>query len=78
MFCSTDASKISSRLNRYQLGSIETRPPDSGVFNRTDYYCTALKLLDEPFYERRMLIDIDAEQTWQKKGRGRSGQSRLI
>ena len=32
---------------------IETRPPDAGVFNRTDYYRTALKLLDEPFYELR-------------------------
>lgn len=57
---------------------IETRPPDSGVFNRTDYYCTALKLLGEPFYERRMLIDIDAEQTWQKKGRGRSAKANQI
>ncbi len=54
---------------------IETRPPDSGVFNRTDYYCTALKLLGEPFYERRMLIDIDATETWQKKGRGRSSKA---
>ncbi|MBO3457981.1 ATP-binding protein [Aetokthonos hydrillicola Thurmond2011] len=54
---------------------IETRPPDAGVFNRTDYYRTALKLLDEPFYERRMLIDIDTEQTWEKKGRGRSGKT---
>ena len=54
---------------------IETRPPDAGVFNRTDYYRTALKLLDEPFYERRMLIDIDTEQTWEKKGRLRSGKT---
>ncbi|ABA20955.1 ATPase (plasmid) [Trichormus variabilis ATCC 29413] len=51
---------------------LETRPPDGGVFNRADYYRTALKLLGEPFYERRMLIDIDAEQTWEKKGRGRT------
>ena len=51
---------------------VETRPPDGGVFNRTDYYRTALKLLGEPFYERRMMVDIDAEQTWEKKGRGRS------
>ncbi len=57
---------------------IETRPPDSGVFNRTDYYCTALKLLGEPFYERRMLIDVDATETWQKKGRGRSGKANQI
>lgn len=51
---------------------LETRPSDGGVFNRADYYRTALKLLGEPFYERRMLIDIDAEQTWEKKGRGRT------
>lgn len=57
---------------------IETRPPDSGVFNRTDYYCTALKLLGEPFYERRMLIDVDATETWQKKGRGRSSKANQI
>ncbi|MEO0844034.1 MAG: ATP-binding protein, partial [Cyanobacteria bacterium J06643_5] len=54
---------------------IETRPPDSGVFNRTDYYCTALKLLGEPFYERRMLVDVDATETWQRKARGRSSKS---
>ena len=51
---------------------VETRPPDGGVFNRADYYRTALKLLGEPFYERRTMVDIDAEQTWEKKGRGRS------
>jgi hypothetical protein len=51
---------------------IETRPPDGGVFNRADYYRTALRLLGEPYYERRMMVDIDAEQTWEKKGRGRS------
>lgn len=51
---------------------LETRPPDGGVFNRADYYRTALKLLGEPFYERRMLVDVDAEQTWSKKGRSRS------
>jgi DNA polymerase III delta prime subunit len=51
---------------------IETRPPDGGAFNRADYYRTALKLLGEPFYERRLLVDIDTEQTIEKKGRGRS------
>jgi Cdc6-like AAA superfamily ATPase len=51
---------------------LETRPPDGGVFNRADYYRTALKLLGEAFYERRMLVDIDSEQTWSKKGRSRS------
>jgi DNA polymerase III delta prime subunit len=51
---------------------IETRPPDGGAFNRADYYRTALKLLGEPFYERRLLVDIDTEQTIEKKGRSRS------
>jgi DNA polymerase III delta prime subunit len=51
---------------------LETRPPDGGAFNRADYYRTALKLLGEPFYERRLLVDIDTEQTIEKKGRGRA------
>ncbi len=51
---------------------LETRPPDGGAFNRADYYRTALKLLGEPFYERRMLVNIDSEQIWEKKGRGRT------
>lgn len=46
---------------------LETRPPDGGAFNRADYYRTALKQLGEPFYERRLLVDIDTEQTWEKK-----------
>jgi hypothetical protein len=58
--------------NPVPLLLLETRPPDGGAFNRTDYYRTALKLLGEPFYERRLLVDIDTEQTWEKKGRGRS------
>lgn len=51
---------------------LETRPPDGGAFNRADYYRTALKLLGEPFYERRMFVNIDSEQVWEKKGRGRT------
>lgn len=51
---------------------LETRPPDGGAFNRADYYRTALKQLGEPFYERRLLVDIDSEQTWEKKGRTRT------
>ena len=39
---------------------LETRPPDGGAFNRADYYRTALKMLGENFYERRMLVDIDS------------------
>lgn len=51
---------------------LETRPPDGGAFNRADYYRTALKVLGEPFYERRLLVDIDTEQSWEKKGRSRT------
>jgi hypothetical protein len=48
---------------------LEARPPDTPAFNRTDYYRTALKVLGEPFFERRVLVDIEAEPTWEKKGR---------
>ena len=48
---------------------LEARPPDTPAFNRTDYYRTALKTLGEPFFERRVLVDIEAEPTWEKKGR---------
>jgi hypothetical protein len=51
---------------------LETRPPDGSAFNRADYYRNALKLLGESFYERRLLVDIDSEQAWEKKGRSRS------
>ena len=59
-------------LSSLPLLLLETRPPDGGAFNRTDYYRTALKLLGEPFYERRVLVNIDSEQTWEKKGRSRT------
>ncbi len=50
---------------------METRPPDGVVFNRADYYRTGLKQLGEYTYERRTIVDIDAETTWeQKKGQG--------
>ena len=50
---------------------METRPPDGVAFNRTDYYRTGLKQLGEYTYERRTIVDIDAETTWeQKKGQG--------
>jgi DNA polymerase III delta prime subunit len=51
---------------------LETRPPDGAAFNRADYYRSALKLLGESFYERRLLVDIDSEQAWEKKGRSRT------
>ena len=56
---------------------LETRPSDGTTFNRADYYRTALKLLGEPFYERRLLVDVDTEQAWEKKGRSRSKASQF-
>lgn len=50
---------------------IETRPPDGELFNRTDYYRTALRLLGRTSFERRITVDISTEQTWEKKGSGR-------
>ncbi|MEO0933715.1 MAG: ATP-binding protein [Cyanobacteria bacterium J06641_2] len=72
---SGDNGSHNVHVSNLPLLLIETRPPDSGVFNRTDYYCTALKLLGEPFYERRMLVDIDATETWQRKARGRGSKA---
>lgn len=57
---------------------METRPPDGPAFNRADYYRTALKQLGMHTYERRTIIDIDAENTWeQKKGRGGSVRGKV-
>ncbi len=56
---------------------LETRPSDGTTFNRADYYRTALKILGEPFYERRLLVDVDTEQTWEKKGRSRTKTSQF-
>ncbi len=60
------------KMSSLPLLLLETRPPDGGAFNRADYYRTALKLLGEPFYERRVLVNIDSEQTWEKKGRSKT------
>ncbi|MBD2213982.1 ATP-binding protein [Nostoc linckia FACHB-104] len=70
-----DSSYRNGYVPQLPLLLIETRPPDSGVFNRTDYYRTALKLLNEPFYERRSIVDIDTSEAWEKKGRGRSSKA---
>lgn len=72
---SNDSSYRNGYTPQLPLLLIETRPPDSGVFNRTDYYRTALKLLNEPFYERRSIVDIDTSEAWEKKGRGRSSKT---
>lgn len=68
----TAAARSNGSLATVPLLLLETRPPDGGAFNRADYYRTALKFLGEPFYERRLLVDIDTEQSWEKKGRSRT------
>jgi DNA polymerase III delta prime subunit len=50
---------------------METRPPDGELFNRTDYYRTALEQLGRRTFERRITVDISSEQSWEKKGAGR-------
>lgn len=70
----TTSSISSKRGSKGQIPSmplllLETRPSDGTTFNRADYYRTALKLLGEPFYERRLLVDVDTEQSGEKKGR---------
>jgi Cdc6-like AAA superfamily ATPase len=65
-------SKDSNNTSSMPLLLLEARPSDGTTFNRADYYRNALKLLGESFYERRMLVDIEEEQTWQKKGRSRT------
>lgn len=72
---SNDLGNRNGHVPQLPLLIMETRPSDASVFNRTDYYRTALKLLGEPFYERRMLVDIDATETIVKKGRGRSSKN---
>lgn len=69
---SKSVARAQDNLPPLPLLLLETRPPDGGAFNRADYYRTALKLLGEPFYERRLLVNIDSEQVWEKKGRGRT------
>ncbi len=76
MAASSAPSLLSSLAHLGQSSSVpllvmETRPPDGPTFDRADYYRAALKQLGEYTYERRTIVDIDAEITWeQKKGRG--------
>ena len=51
---------------------LEVRPPDGELFHRTDYYRTALRHLGKTSFERRMMVDISTEPTWEKKGAGRT------
>ena len=78
---STMMRQIAQRLNSAERGAspggpssvpvllLETRPPDAASFHRADYSRTAFKTLGEPFFDRRVLVDIEAEPTWEQKGR---------
>lgn len=66
------SSYLNGTLPPLPLLLLETKPPDGPVFNRANYYRTALKVLGEPFYERRTLVDVDTELAWEKKGRSRA------
>jgi len=73
--------QIAQRLNSAERGAspggpssvpvllLETRPPDAASFHRADYSRTAFKTLGEPFFDRRVMVDIEAEPTWEQKGR---------
>ena len=74
---SSKRGRNNGQLSTMPLLLLETRPSDGTTFNRADYYRTALKLLGEPFYERRQLVDVDTEQAWEKKGRSRSKASQF-
>src|SRR5579885_1398458 len=62
---------------RMPLLLLEARPPYDSTFNRSDYYCIALKQLGEQTYERRMVVTIDEGHVWErepKKVRGKAAQ----
>jgi hypothetical protein len=79
---STMMHHIVRRLNTAEGGTgprplllLEVRPPDGALFHRTDYYRTALRHLGQTTFERRVMVDLNTEPTWEKKG-GRRPASR--
>ncbi len=79
---STMIHHIVRRLNTSEGGTghrplllLEVRPPDGELFHRTDYYRTALRHLGQTSFERRMMVDLNTEHAWEKKG-GRRTASR--
>src|SRR5262245_37095056 len=79
---STMIHHIVRRLNTSEGGTgqrplllLEVRPPDGALFHRTDYYRTALRRLGQTAFERRMMVDLNTEPAWEKKG-GRRPASR--
>lgn len=79
---STMIHHIVRRLNTSEGGPghrplllLEVRPPDGALFHRTDYYRTALRHLGQTSFERRLMVDLNTEHTWEKKG-GRRTASR--
>lgn len=76
---STMMHHIARRLNARtgETGShpvllLEVRPPDGELFHRTDYYRTALRHLGKTSFERRTMVDISTEPSWEKKGTRRT------
>lgn len=46
---------------------VQTRPPDGELFHRNDYYTTGLRGLGRTSFERRIRVDLNTEQTWERK-----------
>lgn len=76
---STMIHHIVQRLNTAEGGAghrplllLEVRPPDGALFHRTDYYRTALRRLGQTTFERRTMVDLNTEPTWEKKGARRT------
>src|SRR3989441_12516724 len=51
---------------------LEVRPPDGALVHRTDYYPTGLRRLGQTTFERRTMVDLNTEPTWERKGERRT------
>jgi energy-coupling factor transporter ATP-binding protein EcfA2 len=54
------------------LVGLEAHPLDGLIFNRADYYRSALAALGESSYKQWSLVDIHVDQTWETKTRSKS------
>jgi hypothetical protein len=76
---STLVAHLAARLNQARQGQgqtdpasvasvlLQTRPPDGELFHRNDYYATGLRGLGHTSFERRIRVDLNTEQTWERK-----------
>src|SRR5262249_57956846 len=76
---STLVAHLAARLNQARQGQgqtdpasvaavlLLTRPPDGELFHRNDYYATGLRGLGHTSFERRIRVDLNTEQTWERK-----------